>query len=122
MRILDNLRGEGVMDGTEPLDMDTTLEVEKIIDRLERVVTRLKHLGSNLLVFESPSLEALEHLPPGTLFPEPGSHPFSRCGLRQTPIALDLEEAGTECGYCATRLDEILKKWMDAPERRPEED
>lgn len=105
------------MDHCEPLDMNTMLEVTKIVDCLERTVARLKGLGSNLSGIESPSMEALEHLPLGTEFIEPGS---SRLGPpRAVPIGMDLEEARDECGYCAARLGEILKNWWD---RDPEKD
>jgi len=109
-------QGRRLMDHTESLDMDTMLEVTKIADCLERVVARLQRLGSNPSVVEPPSLEALEHLPRGIAVPEPAPTPFSSAEPKQIPIAVDLEEAGAECRYCAARLDEILKKWMDATE------
>ena len=100
------------MDAAEPLDMETMLEVVKVTDNLERVVARLKTLGSNMSVIERPSLETLEHLPSKTRFLEPGSSPLG--SSRPVPIALDLEEARDECRRCAARLDEILTKcWSD---------
>jgi hypothetical protein len=101
--------GEKPMESPEPLDMDTMLEVLKVVDHLERVLALLKRLGSNMTTVESPSLEALEHLPRGIQFFEPGSSPFRP--PKPVPIGLDLEEARNECGYCQARLDEILRKW-----------
>lgn len=111
---MPTLVGEKLMELPEPLDMDTMLEVLKVADHLERVVARLKGLGSNMTTIESPSLEALEHLPRGTQLFEPGSSPFRP--PRPVPVGLDLEEARNECGYCEARLDEILKKWYATDE------
>lgn len=104
------------MDDTESLDMNTMLEVMKVIDCLEVVVARLKRLGSNPSLVETLSLEALEHLPWGTFLPKSGSQPLSSPAPRHRPIGMDLEDAGAECRYCAARLNEILKKWVDAAE------
>lgn len=104
----------------EPLDKDTMLEALKIAEHLERVAAWLKGLGSNMSAIENPSLEALDHLPQGTKFFEPGSSPFGR--PRPIPVGMDLEEARDECGYCAARLNEILQKWWnDADEAEGDE-
>jgi len=97
------------MESPELLDMDTMLEVLKVVDHLERVVALLRRLGSNTTRIESPSLEELEHLPRGTEFFEQETS-LSRPS-RPVPIGLDLEEARNECGYCEARLDEILRRW-----------
>jgi hypothetical protein len=93
----------------EHLDITTMLEVTKVVDRLERVVFRLKGLGSNLSVIEPPSLDVLERLPRGTGFFEPGSSPFGP--PRHIRIEMDLEESRDECDYCRLRLDKILNEW-----------
>jgi len=109
-----NLAGGDLMETAEPLDKNAVLEALKIADHLERIAARLKGLGSRFSTIESPSLEAMEHLPRGTQFLEPGSSPFGP--PRPVPIGLDLEEARDECTYCAVRLGEILRKWYGTDE------
>jgi hypothetical protein len=102
------------METAEPLDENTMLEALKVADHLDRIAARLKELGSRLSTIERPSLEAMEHLPRGTQFLEPGSSPFDP--PRPIPIGFDLEEARDECRFCAMRLDEILQKWYGSDE------